>query len=39
VGLAQANVRVPDFLSGDYPPIITVGNVASNAASITVSVK
>lgn len=37
VGLAQANVRVPDGLAaGDQPLVITVGGVASNRVLMTV---
>ena len=38
VGLLQANVRIPSGLaSGDYPLVITIGGVASNAAMVYVS--
>lgn len=37
VGLAQANIVVPNLPPGDYPLVISVGGVASNAASISVS--
>jgi len=36
-GLAQANIQIPDLPAGSYPLVITVGNSASNAASITVA--
>ncbi|MGH9665535.1 MAG: hypothetical protein ACRD9L_14010, partial [Bryobacteraceae bacterium] len=36
VGLAQANIMVPSLDPGDYGLTITVGGVASNAASISV---
>jgi uncharacterized protein (TIGR03437 family) len=36
VGLAQANVLVPDLAPGDYPLVITVGGVASNAPLVSV---
>lgn len=39
VGLAQANVVVPSGLTnGDYPLVITVGSVASKAATISVGI-
>jgi uncharacterized protein (TIGR03437 family) len=36
VGLAQANLQVPDLDPGDYPVVLTVGDIASNAAVVTV---
>lgn len=36
VGLAQANVVIPDLPAGDYPLVITVDGVASNAATVQV---
>ena len=36
VALAQANVTVPNLSSGDYPIVITVGGVRSNAPVISV---
>lgn len=36
VGLAQANIVVPNLPSGDYPLIITVGGVPSNAGTVSV---
>ena len=36
VGLAQANVTVPQLGAGEYPLEITVGGVASNRPVITV---
>jgi adhesin/invasin len=35
-GLYQANIVVPEFPPGDYPLQITVGNVASNTAIVTI---
>jgi uncharacterized protein (TIGR03437 family) len=37
VGLYQANLQVPQLSSGDYPVIITVGGVSSNAPLLAVS--
>ncbi len=37
VGLAQANLRVPDLPPGDYPLVLTVGGVASPPATVTVA--
>jgi uncharacterized protein (TIGR03437 family) len=36
VGLAQANLQVPDLDPGDYPVVLTVGDTTSNAAVVTV---
>jgi uncharacterized protein (TIGR03437 family) len=36
VGLAQANVQVPDLPPGDYPLVLQVGDATSNAATISV---
>jgi uncharacterized protein (TIGR03437 family) len=36
VGLAQANLVVPDLPPGDYPVVLTIGGVASNAGTVTV---
>ncbi|HUO31834.1 MAG TPA: choice-of-anchor tandem repeat GloVer-containing protein [Bryobacteraceae bacterium] len=36
VGLAQANITIPQLSSGDYPLVITVNGVASNGPLITV---
>jgi trimeric autotransporter adhesin len=37
-GLAQANVQVPSGLAqGEYPVVITIGGVASNAGNVTVA--
>ena len=36
VGLAQANIVIPNVPTGDYPLIITVGGSASNAGVISV---
>ena len=36
VGLAQANITVPSLSAGEYPLVITVGGVASKAASVSV---
>ena len=37
VGLLQANLKVPQLASGDYPLVITIGTARSNAPLITVS--
>jgi uncharacterized protein (TIGR03437 family) len=37
VGLFQANLQVPQLISGDYPLMITIGGVQSNAPLISVS--
>jgi uncharacterized protein (TIGR03437 family) len=39
VGVVQADVKVPSLNPGDYPLIITVGGVQSNAPIVTVSTK
>lgn len=37
VGLAQANIRIPaDLAAGEYPLVLTVGGVQSNAAVVCV---
>jgi uncharacterized protein (TIGR03437 family) len=36
VGLAQANLQVPDLDPGDYPVVLTVGDATSNAAVVSV---
>jgi uncharacterized protein (TIGR03437 family) len=36
VGLAQANVTIPDLPPGEHDLILTVGNHASEALPITV---
>jgi uncharacterized protein (TIGR03437 family) len=36
VGLAQANLQVPDLPSGEYPVVLTVGNVTSNSATVSI---
>ena len=36
VGLAQANIVIPNLASGDYPLVIIVGGVASNGGVISV---
>jgi len=36
VGLAQANLQVPDLPSGEYPVVIMVGSAASNNATVSV---
>ena len=37
VGLAQADVQVPEGLkAGDYPLVITVNGVKSNTATVSV---
>ncbi len=37
VGLAQANIQIPDLPPGTYPLVITVGGAVSNPGSISVS--
>jgi len=37
VGLAQANVQVPNLPDGDYPLVITVGGIVSTSAIVSVS--
>jgi uncharacterized protein (TIGR03437 family) len=37
VGLGQANITIPSLAAGNYPLVITIGGVASNSATITVS--
>jgi uncharacterized protein (TIGR03437 family) len=37
VGLAQANIKVPDLPTGDYPLVINVGGIVSASAVISVS--
>jgi uncharacterized protein (TIGR03437 family) len=39
VGLAQANIVIPNVPSGDYPLVITVGGSASNSGTISVGTK
>jgi uncharacterized protein (TIGR03437 family) len=36
VGLAQANLRIPDLPSGEYPVVLTVGSATSNSATISI---
>jgi adhesin/invasin len=36
VGLAQANVTVPNLPPGDYPIVLTIGGVPSNAPLVTI---
>ena len=37
VGLGQVNLLVPNLLAGDQQVIVTIGGVASNQATITVT--
>ncbi len=37
VGIVQADVKIPSLSSGDYPLVVTVGEVQSNAALVSVS--
>ncbi len=37
VGLAQANVRVPQLPAGDYPLVLTVNGVAAAPATVSIS--
>lgn len=39
ISLAQANVTVPSLPAGDYPVVVKVGGVASNAPVISVAAK
>ena len=39
VGVVQADVKVPSLPAGDYPVVITIGGVQSNAPLVTVSGK
>jgi uncharacterized protein (TIGR03437 family) len=39
IGLAQANVVVPNVPGGDHPIVINVGGAASNAPLIGISSK
>jgi uncharacterized protein (TIGR03437 family) len=36
VGLAQANLQIPDLPSGGYPVLLTVGNATSNSATVSI---
>jgi uncharacterized protein (TIGR03437 family) len=36
VGLAQANIQVPNLANGDYPLVLRVGGQASNAATVSI---
>jgi len=36
VGLAQANIRLPDLAPGEYPLVMTVGGVQSNVAVVCI---
>jgi uncharacterized protein (TIGR03437 family) len=36
VGLAQANLQIPDLPSGEYPVVLTTGNTASNSATVSI---
>ena len=36
VGLAQANLQIPDLPSGDYPVVLTVGSTTSNTATVSI---
>jgi uncharacterized protein (TIGR03437 family) len=37
VGLYQANFTVPSLTPGDYPVVVTVGGLSSNAPIISVA--
>ena len=37
VGLTQVNLQVPDLPGGDQPVVVTIGGVASNAATVSIS--
>ena len=39
VGVVQADVKVPSLPAGDYPVVITIGGLQSNAPLVTVSGK
>jgi len=34
--LAQANVKIHDLPSGDYPVVLTVGSTISNSATVSI---
>jgi uncharacterized protein (TIGR03437 family) len=36
VGLAQANLQIPDLPTGEYPVVLTVGNATSNSATVSI---
>jgi uncharacterized protein (TIGR03437 family) len=36
VGLAQANLQIPDLPSGEYPVVLTVGGATSNSATVSI---
>jgi len=36
VGLAQANLQIPDLPSGDYPVVLTAGSGTSNSARVSI---
>ncbi len=37
VGLAQVNLLVPDLPAGDYPVVVNIGGVASNAGTVSIA--
>jgi uncharacterized protein (TIGR03437 family) len=37
VGVVQANVKIPPLSSGDYPVVVAIGGVQSNAPLVSVS--
>jgi uncharacterized protein (TIGR03437 family) len=37
VGLYQADFKVPDVAAGDYPVVITVNGVSSNAPVVSIA--
>ena len=37
VGVVQANVKVPQLGPGDYPLVLTIGGVRSNAPLVTIA--
>ena len=37
VGLAQANIRIPNLSTGDYPVLLNIGGVNSNTALVAVA--
>jgi uncharacterized protein (TIGR03437 family) len=36
VGLAQANLQIPDLPPGEYPVVLTVGSATSNSATVSI---
>ena len=36
VGLLQVNLKVPEMAPGDYPLVVTIGDIASNSGLISI---